>query len=225
MSKKNAAVSPEEPEDENGEEKVVENLFVSNPVPTKMPTPAELWVDPEKQAQETAVKQVLTVLPIRKPESHEFFRTHPSPEWEQQLVLLENKTERRDNYYIVLPGLTSQLDEAGIKYRMAFLYPTITLQKAFFLSPVTVPGWDGRANDWSTSAYDAAQQSKKGWLKRVSLAGTYAIFPAENFHPEPRWPENMSPEHLYHLAFRDGRIIRDFDHPVLKQLRGANFGG
>jgi hypothetical protein len=104
---------------------------------------------------------------------------------------------------------------------MAYLFPTITLQQAFFLMPVTVPEWDGRKNDWSTTGYDAAQAAKTAWIKRVAGDGMYQLFAAQDVHPEPKWLENMTPEYLYGIAFRDGRIIDRMDHPVLLQLRGA----
>jgi hypothetical protein len=201
----------------------VAKLFEASPqVHTpKIPTPEELWVDPEKLATGTSVKKIITVIPIRKPEAHEYFRTHPDPIWERPLVVVENKIEKRDALYIVTPGIVPSLGELGIKYRMVYLFPTLTLQQAFFLTPVTVPEWDGRKNDWSTTGYDAAQLAKTTWIKRVSGDGMYKLFGAEGQHPEPKWLENMTPEYLYGIAFRDGRIIDHLEHPVIKQLRGA----
>jgi hypothetical protein len=230
-------VKPDSPVEPAGEEvnrvkKVeasikAESLFAepSTSALPKMPTPEELWVDPEEMAHGTAVKQIITVIPIRKPEPHEFFRTHPDPIWEKQLVVVENRNEKKDAIYIVKPGVSSRLGELGIKYKMTFLFPTITLQQSFFFTPITVPGWDGRTNEWSTTGYDAAQRAKTVWVKRVAANGLYNIFEAEDYHPDPKWPENMSPGFLYNIAFRDGRIIHDLDHPVLKQLRGASFAG
>jgi hypothetical protein len=199
-------------------EEVLSQPRAENP---KMPTPEELWVDPEKLALGTAVKKIITVIIIRKPEPHEFFRTHPDPVWERTLIAVENKLEKRESLYIVTPGILPSLQELGVKYRMIYLFPTITLQQAFFLMPVTVPEWDGRKNEWSTTAYDAAQAAKTVWIKRVAGDGLYQIFEAQDVHPEPKWLENMTPKYLYGIAFRDGRIIDNLNHPVLLQLRGA----
>jgi len=187
----------------------------------KMPSPEELWVDPEKLATGTTVKKIITVIPLRRPEVHEFFRIHPDPVWERPLVLLENKLENQNAIYVVAPGLVNDLQTYGVKYRMAYLFPTMTLQQAFFLMPVSVPGWDGRKSDWSTTAYDAAQNAKTKWTKRMAGNGMYLLFEAEDLHPEPKWLDNMSPTYIYGIAFRDGRIIDHIEHPVIKKLRGA----
>ena len=36
---------------------------------------------------------------------------------------------------------------------------------------------------------------------------------------ELKWPE-VSFQELVRLAFRGGRLINDFDHPVIRQIRG-----
>jgi hypothetical protein len=107
-----------DPAKKKGVDSVFEGLpAVSTP---KMPTPEELWVDPEKLAQGTAVKKIITVIPLRKPEPHEFFRTHTDPVWERPLVLVENKNEKRDAIYVVVPGIAPELGPMGVKYRMAY---------------------------------------------------------------------------------------------------------
>ncbi len=49
--------------------------------------------------------------------------------------------------------------------------------------------------------------------------GAYEIFEAASDLPDPEWPE-VTFQEVLEIAFRD-RFIKDFDHPVLRRLRGA----
>ena len=67
---------------------------------------------------------------------------------------------------------------------------------------------------------EGAELAKNKWLRitaNLSL-GAYEYAAALNGLPDPEWPEITFPEVL-RIAFRD-RIIDNFDHHVLKQLRG-----
>jgi len=47
----------------------------------------------------------------------------------------------------------------------------------------------------------------------------YEIDVAGITHSDPEWP-NYSLQDLIPIAFKDGRLIKSIDHPVVKRLRG-----
>jgi len=86
---------------------------------------------------------------------------------------------------------------------------------------VAAPG--DRLDDWSTSAHEAAG---KDMCERIRLVanrslGAYETIVTENSPTgfEPKWPE-LSFQELIRLAFKGGRLIDSFDHPVIRQIRG-----
>jgi hypothetical protein len=100
------------------------------------------------------------------------------------------------------------------------LYTAINRQRVVFLWPVRLPASDGRVNEWHHSLREAAERAMHLWIRvtaNMSL-GAYEITDAPGNISKPEWPDYTFQE-LLRIAFRD-RIINNFDHPVLKQLRG-----
>ena len=61
----------------------------------------------------------------------------------------------------------------------------------------------------------------EGWIRvkaNMSL-GSYEISTASAELPDPEWPE-LDFKAILEIAFRD-RYVEDFNHPVLRRLRGA----
>ena len=91
----------------------------------------------EAGASASAV-EVLSHIPIRKPNRHEFFRVHP--EWALATTVFTNK-EDRDEIYLVPPEMrVALLGEA----RPVLLAPAISRLGPMFVWPVSLPGEDGR---------------------------------------------------------------------------------
>jgi hypothetical protein len=67
---------------------------------------------------------------------------------------------------------------------------------------------------------DAADKAKTQWIKVVANMGlgAYDQYVATAQFPAPTWPD-ITFQAIIRIAFRD-RMISDWDHPVLKQLRG-----
>jgi len=161
------------------------------------------------------VKKVLTVVPCRKPNRHEFVQVRSGEDWRLQTACFEDKVNRET--YIVERSLWSEM--AGEIYPVALLL-AVNRQGDTFLWPVKLPGPDGRSNTWNDSALAAARLAEESWI-RVSAnmaGGMYDSFVASAELADPEWPE-ISFSEILKLCFRD-RFIQDIDHPVLRALRG-----
>jgi hypothetical protein len=168
-------------------------------------------------AAELGVKKALTTVPVRKPDKTWFVRVHPLADYRLTTAVLELKEERE--VYIVPPNLYPQLaTETAISPRT--LFTAINRQGVVFIWPVRLPGSDGKIDDWSRSAMEAAQLAMKGWVRvQANLAlGAYEIMQATASLPDPTWPQESFAE-LLKVAFRD-KLVDSRDHPVLRKLRG-----
>jgi len=161
------------------------------------------------------VKKVLTAIPCRKPDRHQFVRVRPGESWRVKTALFEDKANRE--IYLVDPRLWSELAQ---EIYSACLFYSITRQGDVALWPVKLPGRDGKSNSWNDSALAAAKLAETQWVRVASnmTAKMYDVFGAASELAEPTWPDLPFPEVL-RLAFKD-RFIRELSHPALKALRG-----
>src|SRR5262245_32620760 len=168
-------------------------------------------------AAAVGVKRLVKTIPVRKPSKEWFVRTHPDPSHRLQTAVLELKEDRET--YLVAPGLWPELaSEATFSPRL--LVTAINRQGVLFLWPIRLPGADGKIDDWSRSALDAADEAKSRWVRvtaNMSL-GAYVITVAPGQVAEPSWPDITFQETI-RIAFRD-KMIDTWDHPVLRRLRG-----
>jgi hypothetical protein len=165
---------------------------------------------------ETAgVKRLLTTVPVRKPNPQDFVRTHPDPDYRAALAVIELREDRE--VYLVPPPIARELPG---EFRMAMMFTTINRQGVVHLWPVYLPAPDGRIIEWHRSAMEAAQLAMTRWVRvKANMAlGAYELWEAAASIPDPTWPE-LSFQELLRIGFKD-RLIADFDHPVIKRLRG-----
>jgi hypothetical protein len=165
--------------------------------------------------ESAGVKRLLTTVPVRKPNSQEFVRVHPSSDYRVNVALLELKDDRQ--MYLLTPAMAQEL--LG-EFFMATLYTTINRQGVLSLWPVRMPAADGRQLEWHRSAAEAAERATKQWVKiraNISL-GAYEIDVAGAAHSDPEWP-SFTLQELIEIAFKD-RLINRIDHPVVQRLRG-----
>jgi hypothetical protein len=163
------------------------------------------------------VKKALLSVPVRKPDKSWFIRVHPSEEYRLSTAVIELKEDRET--YLVAPALWPVLStEATFSPRA--LFTALNKQNVLFLWPIRLPGPDGRVDDWSRTALEAAQLAVKGWCRVTAnmALGGYEVFQATGQLAEPEWPD-LPFQQILRVAFKD-RFISSLDHPVLKRLRG-----
>jgi hypothetical protein len=159
-------------------------------------------------------REILSRVPVRKPNRNEFFRVHPDPE--MQLATGVFIDEEREVYFVV-PELRNEM--AG-EWKPRMLVTVLTRQNVLLLWPVPLPDETGRRNEWTETARTACEEAKSQWIRLTAdlALGAYRIHVAEGKLAEPVWP-NRSLEELLTLGFKD-RIVDTIDHPVIRQLRG-----
>ncbi|MGO9117260.1 MAG: hypothetical protein ACLQPD_06565 [Desulfomonilaceae bacterium] len=160
------------------------------------------------------VKKVITTVPVKKPESQWFVQVHA--EWHLETAVLEDKEDRA--IYLVVPSLWAELAHETTR---TVLFAAINTQKVVFLWPLKLPREEGRTNHWNESAREAVRLAKKGWVRVRSnmTLGAYECMIAGGKLPDPEWPQDIGFNELVRIAFRD-RIISEWQHPVLRRLRG-----
>jgi len=166
-------------------------------------------------ASTIGVKKVLTTVPCRKPNRHEFVRVRPGEDWRLETGVFEDKVNRET--YLVRRGLWAEL--AG-EVQPVCLFLAVNRQGDVLLWPVKLPGADGRSNTWNDSALAAARLAESRWVRAASNmgAGMYDTFEAAAELSEPEWPE-LSLTEILRLCFQN-RFIESVDHPAIRALRG-----
>lgn len=167
-------------------------------------------------ADAIGVKRALTVVPVRKPNRQEFFRTHPNEEYAVQIAILELKME--NEIYAISPEVALAIPG---ETKVVRLTTAINRQGNVFLWPVLLPSNEGREMAWHSSAREAAERAQSVWVRMVANmgGGYYDIWEADGSVGEPQWPEHSFTQ-LLKVAFGNGRLIDREDHPVLQQLLG-----
>ena len=185
-------------------------------VPADPFDPASLRLSQDFAAHLGVKKQLLSV-PVRKPDKAWFVRVHPGEQYRLQAAVLELREERE--HYLVTPEIVQGLaGETAVSPRTIFT--AVNRQGVVFLWPVRLPGPDGKLDEWSRSAQEAARLAMGGWVRvQANMGlGAFDVFQAVAALPEPQWPEEPLRE-LLKVGF-NGKLIDTLDHPVLRKLRG-----
>jgi hypothetical protein len=163
------------------------------------------------------VKKALLSVPVRKPDRSWFVRVHPDESYRLQTAVIELKEDRET--YLVAPALWPEL-ATEVTFSPRALFTAANRQGVVFVWPVRLPGPDGRVDEWSRTALEAADMAGKSWVRVVAnmSLGAYDVFEATAQLPEPEWP-GLPFRDLLKIAFKD-RYIADLTHPVLRRLRG-----
>jgi hypothetical protein len=187
-----------------------------DPPPPDPFDPARLRLD-QDFGNKLGVQKLLTTVPVRKPSKEVFVRTHPDPAYRLTTGVIELKEDRE--IYLVDPGLWPDLSTEAT-FTPKLLVTTVSRQGVLSLWPIRLPGPDGKLDDWSRSALDAADAAKDSWVRvqaNMSL-GAYDIVVARGTTAKPEFPA-LSMGEILKIAFHD-RFITTMDHPVLRKLRG-----
>jgi hypothetical protein len=166
-------------------------------------------------ASSIGVKKVLTTIPCRKPNRHEFVRVRPGEEWRLETGVFEDKVNRE--VYLVQPNLWAEL--AGEVYPVC-LFLAVNRQGDVFLWPAKLPGSDGRSNTWNDSALAAARLAESRWVRVAAnmAGGMYDVYEAAGELSDPIWPE-LTLQEILKLSFKD-RFIQSLDHAAIRALKG-----
>jgi len=162
------------------------------------------------------VKKYTVKVPVRKPHRHQWIQVHP--EWQIEVNIFEDKDSTDRDVYLVGPKALEPL--AG-EWSRKILFPYIDRQGNVFLWPIALPNENGMWNDWSESAYYAAQMARKSWVRVASnqRIGAYDVFtPKSQSLDDPDWSDCDFQE-LMDKAFKD-HYINDTDHEVIRKLHG-----
>src|SRR5262249_42149779 len=137
-------------------------------------------------ASAVGANRLITTVPVRKPLNEWFVRTHPDPAYQLPTPVLELKGDRE--IYLVAPPLWPSLISERT-FHPAVLVTSITRQGTLFLWPIRLPGADGKIDDWSRSALDAADEAKSRWVRvEADMAlGAYGLTVATSRIAEPSW--------------------------------------
>jgi hypothetical protein len=170
----------------------------------------------------TGVRKLLTTVPVRKPHKQEWVRVHPSTDYRATFGVINLKDD--GEFYLLTPQMVRHFADEIIPVT---IYTAINKQAALFLWPARLPTSNDRSRTtrWYTSAIEAAELAMKRSVRvksNMSL-GAYEVVVADNPIPEndPVWPD-LSFQELLRIGFqKTGCFVDNFDHPVLKQLRGS----
>jgi hypothetical protein len=182
---------------------------------------AALRIDPDNLAPFMRRPKQL-VVPVRKPNRTWFVRVHPDAGYHYATYLLELKDDAgksAQEMYLVHQDLWPDLTGEPT-FTPWVLHTAVSRQGDYFLWPIRAPRADGRRDDWSATAREAAALAQKSWVRVVAnmVLGAYDVLEANARLPEPVWPSAPFAE-LLKRAFKD-TFINSADHPVLKKLRG-----
>jgi hypothetical protein len=176
---------------------------------------------PPSFEQTAGVKKMITTVPVRKPNKQEFIRVHPGADYRDNFAAIHLKEE--GEYYLVMPALIESLRS---ELTLITIYTAISRAGVVFLWPVPLVSDDGRGpgDTWYRSAHEHAASAMKR-LARIRgnrSLGAYEISFSDNPIPDndPDWPDLPFNE-LLRIGFeRVGRYVKDYEHPVIKSLRG-----
>jgi hypothetical protein len=149
-----------------------------------------------------------------------FFRIRPEPDYRMAVGVLEYTTipGARPETYLVHPTVANQIPES---IRRVMLYVAISRHREVRLFPVNMPSIRGSGGEsWRQSLQIAVEAAMEKWVKVVSDHGqkVYRIYHASGIGIDPAWPK-LTFAQLLNLCFGD-RVIRDADHPIVRQILG-----
>jgi hypothetical protein len=166
--------------------------------------------------EQSKVKKEQLVIPACRPQPTWWTMVHPDPDFTREVFVIELK-DKRQTFLILDDNLPEELmGEKALKLKR--LAVAITRQGSLFIWEAAAP-WEGdRGGVWTQTACEAIDAAREGWIRISAGEMAYEITRPNGVLPEPEWPDD-SFESLLTKAY-SGRVITDYDHPVLRELRG-----
>jgi len=190
--------------------------FAPNAKPGPDPfDPASLRLSQDFAAS-IGVEKLLTRVPVRKPDRHEFVRTHGSPDYRLDIAMVQLKVDRE--FYPLMPDVAAALPGEWEPYR---LFTAINRQGVVFLWPCRLPDPE-RPSPWHETLLEAANLALSHWIRVTANMplGGYETARARGDLPEPVWPPHPFRK-LLEVAFGKN-LVTDLDHPLVGRLLGRD---
>lgn len=165
-------------------------------------------------AASVGVEKLLTRVPVRKPDRHDFVRTHENPDYRLDIAMVELKADRE--FYPLLPAVAAALPGEWQPYR---LFTATNRQGVVFLWPCRLPDTE-RPNPWHATLLEAADLARDHWIRVASNShlGGYEIARAAGELSAPVWPSHPFTD-LLKIGFGKN-LVTDLDHPLVGRLLG-----
>jgi hypothetical protein len=177
---------------------------------------AELWLDPA--LGDGLVDVRFHEVPIGKPKS--YFRVNPDPAYRQLTEIYVHKVEDQidEQHFIIAAPMRGRIEEA----RRCTLVTVIYRDGSPRLWPLKQPKDGERDNEAWSSARKAARNAMDKWVKLFWQRRAYLTRDAlPGYAPDPDWTKLPPYNELVRLAFGEHGIIRDDNHPIVRELLGA----
>ena len=171
---------------------------------------------PQDFSELVELKTETVAVPLHRPGKQTWFAPHPDAKQWITVAIIEDEGDHKANY-VLDPAIAATLPQG--EWAKKVLVPCMTRQGAMFLWPIRRAPPDKKLDPWNQSALVITTSCGDQWI-RVSanqeVHAYEAIKPISPL-PPPIWPGDLKA--IYQKAFA-GIVIRNLDHPLLKQLRG-----
>ena len=158
-------------------------------------------------------------IPVRRrPNRHDFVRTHPNPEYRINLPIFRGRSDGDDEeMYYVVPAMVAEMPNECQPYTA---FTAVNLRGSVFLWLVPFPPDDRQPNAWLVTNRECAEAAINKWVRVASNRddGCYHAIEYEGPPVEPMFPPETFRE-LLMLGFKN-RVVDRPDHPIILKLRG-----
>ena len=163
---------------------------------------------------------IVSISVSRLPGKHEFFRTHPHPDFRPIVPIVTHEVAKEQHHFVVAADMVEALNSVGITVADHALYFTVTSGGAYRVCPVRQADADGEQNEYHRTREIGLIRGIGEWVRLYHDApnNCYKVFPAPaGRFGAPQLPD-LTPAKIFRLAFRDrGRLIDSPEHALFKK--------
>jgi hypothetical protein len=158
-------------------------------------------------------------IPVRRrPNRHDFVRTHSDPEYRINLPIFRGGSDGDDEeMYYVVPAMMAEMPN---EVQLYTAFTAVNLRGSVFLWCIPIPPDDRQPNAWLVTNRECAETAIDKWVRVASNRddGCYHAVDYEGPPVEPVFPQETFRE-LLMLGFKN-RVVDRPDHPIILKLRG-----